>query len=618
MFIKAKVSDTILKKADKFFDGTPDGRIIELVQNARRAGATKINIKHEVVLDKAFIVFEDNGFGIQAFDKLLDLGASGWNQETEAAEFPAGIGLFSLAPRAVQIQSMGKSVTIEGDGWMGADVEVRDDPTMPKGAGTRLTFQDEPWVVTSSYSSDVGRPIPELRDHAAFSGVEITFNGTVLPKKRFMFKHPTISKELPELGVRVQIATKQNAKGVYCTDHSGSFYFNFFGQVIQLSGFVDVDSFNSYRYHYTGSTPQGCVHIEMTGGPSPLRLMLPARTRFVEDQAYAKLKLEVERLLYQYVAAFPTHTLPHESWLRAKELGIELPESAPVYRVGTDVSERGNHEPEQEQIAFRSLSKSVTDESVVWVFDDDELIYGPDEEGENVARHNSDMETGILHSVLLAEPTTEETEDGSEKSLCVISIPPAYRGYSWASKPGRVRGITIRAKNELDSSRPGYASLRVFEELDAEIVTEETVDGETRPVTYKTPLSCCWLGADDEIAIRKENLLDQRGELCDLFWLAGGFDDDIPDWEKQQDDFWEEVQQLRDGFVNEYETLRRNLIDKVKEVTGRYAYENVHVNLRDESVELVHRLGTYLHEGDPDARELITARADGTFEKKPL
>jgi hypothetical protein len=45
--IKAKVNTRLLTKADRLFTGTVEGRAIELPQNARRSGATKVQITNE-------------------------------------------------------------------------------------------------------------------------------------------------------------------------------------------------------------------------------------------------------------------------------------------------------------------------------------------------------------------------------------------------------------------------------------------------------------------------------------------------------------------------------------------------------------------------------------------
>ena len=104
--IQAKVSKRLLSKADRLFTGTLDGRIIEILQNARRAGATEVTITNK----DGLVTVRDNGSGIDDFAKLLDLGDSDWDQAMEEAEDPAGVGIFCLAPRKVGICSGRKKV----------------------------------------------------------------------------------------------------------------------------------------------------------------------------------------------------------------------------------------------------------------------------------------------------------------------------------------------------------------------------------------------------------------------------------------------------------------------------------------------------------------------------
>ena len=107
--IQAQVSKRLLSKANRLFTGTLDGRIIEILQNARRAGATEVTITNEGGL----VAVRDNGKGIDDFEKLLDLGGSGWDEKMEAGEDPAGVGLFSLAPREVTIISGNRKTIID-------------------------------------------------------------------------------------------------------------------------------------------------------------------------------------------------------------------------------------------------------------------------------------------------------------------------------------------------------------------------------------------------------------------------------------------------------------------------------------------------------------------------
>ena len=95
--IQATVNVRLLNKASRLFTGTLQGRIIEILQNARRAGATKVEITNE----HGVVTVRDNGRGIDDFNKLLDLGSSGWDDVLEQSEDPAGVGVFCLASRRV-------------------------------------------------------------------------------------------------------------------------------------------------------------------------------------------------------------------------------------------------------------------------------------------------------------------------------------------------------------------------------------------------------------------------------------------------------------------------------------------------------------------------------------
>ena len=59
--IQAQVNPRLLSKADRLFTGTLAGRIIEMLQNARRAGATTVHIINQ----DGLVTVCDNGRGIE-------------------------------------------------------------------------------------------------------------------------------------------------------------------------------------------------------------------------------------------------------------------------------------------------------------------------------------------------------------------------------------------------------------------------------------------------------------------------------------------------------------------------------------------------------------------------
>ncbi len=115
--IQAMVNPRLLSKASRLFTGMLEGRIIEVLQNARRASATNVVITN----NDGLVTVRDNGKSIDDFARLLDLGGSGWKDALEQTEEPAGVGLFCLAPREVTIRSIGRMATITDGGWTGKE-----------------------------------------------------------------------------------------------------------------------------------------------------------------------------------------------------------------------------------------------------------------------------------------------------------------------------------------------------------------------------------------------------------------------------------------------------------------------------------------------------------------
>ena len=64
--------------------------VTELLQNARRAGATRIDITHDAAAKRLCV--RDDGHGIGDFQKLLTFNESGWDEATSYQERPFGIG----------------------------------------------------------------------------------------------------------------------------------------------------------------------------------------------------------------------------------------------------------------------------------------------------------------------------------------------------------------------------------------------------------------------------------------------------------------------------------------------------------------------------------------------
>jgi len=100
----------------------------ELLQNARRAGASRVEVTLSAGLTT--ILVRDDGNGVQDWQSLITLAQSGWDEKTIQNERPFGMGLFStlFAAKEVLIRSRGKRlrVTLE-DVIEKHELEVQDD-----------------------------------------------------------------------------------------------------------------------------------------------------------------------------------------------------------------------------------------------------------------------------------------------------------------------------------------------------------------------------------------------------------------------------------------------------------------------------------------------------------
>jgi len=493
MEIRPKVSHGILEKADRFFTGTLTGRITELIQNARRARATKVTIRNE---EGGYVVVQDNGSGIEDWNLLLDLGKSGWDETCVVSEDPAGVGFFSLAPREVTIRSRGKRVTISKEGWVSEPSEVKDDP---EGyiEGTLIRFVDEkPWGLDT------------VQRLVEYSGLTVSVDGVECEKADF-FNGCGEIYHLPYLGCRIAFdeggGVPRFARNLPWHAH----LINFFGQVI---------SFDFSRWLPECMT----CRVDMTGEPTGLRMLLPARTQVVKNEAFAKLEKEVTRIVFERIKARGHHQLPYNEYVRAREeFGIVLPEATPEYSAGL-------------------LFAYECPEPVP--------VYMPDGFPLSACYLGNDDNLDDTNAHLLA------AFGNCKEKFVPVSIKDDYRDYSWAKLPEIVR-VTVTAS---DPDFEDYVwSETIFFVKDLSIRVE-TSDG----MVFESPVP---------MAVGKKGLYvtkEAEEAVCPTWaWYHLGGCEDGDTYETQEykfcekwDDFWVSVK-------GEEEYFRVTLLDAVRTQT---------------------------------------------------
>ncbi|MCK4887013.1 MAG: hypothetical protein KAS96_06460 [Planctomycetes bacterium] len=496
--IQAKVSERLLTKASRLFTGTLDGRIIEILQNSRRAGATHVNIINK----DGFITVCDNGSGIDDFSKLLHLGDSDWDDAMEKSEDPAGVGVFCLAPREVTICSGNRKVCITEKAWTDEPVKVVQNGESIK--GTILVFGDDPWEFGT------------VEKHAVFSGLIVTVDRQQCGKEQFCSED---AADYPALGCKVEVCHKKTLNKWHTHFRHGYYsndvLVNFHGQVISFTDSPVSDRELTFL-------------VDMTGEATGIRLMLPARTQLIENKAFEELKAAIEIETYKFIQKQGSHKLPFKEYKRAKELGIDLPEAEPVFDVGLLYGE--NIEPIEitrpEDLPLSKCYRLSKD-----------------------CEENSETDEANMH--LLAAT-------GKFKEPFVpVKIRPAYDGYNWANLPV-VNKVEVTVGKEIGKQGIWSETLVAVDSLQ---IAVQTSDGKVfksnvlmavldEPVEKRS--WCC---------MNVYITLEARCQLSttDIWFHLGGWNDEGDTWDTQKYQVEQELDQFWATIVGPAEYLRSKL-----------------------------------------------------------
>ena len=503
--IQAQVNPRLLSKAERLFTGTLDGRMIEILQNARRAGATVVHIINR----DGQVAVHDNGRGIGDFSALLDLGKSGWDERLENAEDPAGVGVFCLAPREVCITSGGRKVVIAGKGWTGEPVEVQ--ATESPVEGTMLAFADAAWLFEM------------VEKHAVFTGMKVLVDGKECASEPFVSEH---ASPRPELGCRIEVRERTALSKWHGqwkqSYHADMVLVNFHGQVVPFT-YAPVGEYLQYL-------------VDLTGEPTGIRMMLPARTRPVENEAFGILKAALEKEAYQYIQKRGSHQLKFKEYCRAKELGIELPEAEPAFTPGL-LSGEPVEPVEVTKPADWPLAKCYRLHPVCR--DEDE--------------HN-EANVHLLSAL-----------GKCENPFIVVGISSEYDGYSWAQLPV-VDRIEVLVGKELARQCYCCETLVAAENLE---ITAYTSDG--RIFSSAVPMAVRQQPrTEDRYRWTTVDVLVTRAareelEPTDIWFHLGGWSEDGDTYDTQLETFEKELSLFWADVMGPGEYLRLRLFECLAE-----------------------------------------------------
>lgn len=304
--IHASVSQSLLGRVTRIFNNSVSDVLSELLQNSRRAGAGRVYVDVAEAHGRSILVIRDDGSGIDDPAKILTLGDSGWNEGIAHREDPAGMGVFSLAGRHVEIRSrstavdIGWGVVIPPEAWeSGASLAIEPSDIA---AGTEIRIE-----MPEAWARDLRAAIDNAARHYP---LPVSFGGEELKRADFLAGACRVEEWQ---GCRIGVFHDRN--------HLPASYprINFHGLTVlcPMPNVTELDG--GERWH---------VRVDIVDAHA-LQLVLPARKEMVQNAALETLCEAAERAIYRTIAEGLSHRLAHAQWLRAQQLGIDLPEATP-------------------------------------------------------------------------------------------------------------------------------------------------------------------------------------------------------------------------------------------------------------------------------------------------
>ena len=310
--VRARVHDGAIARVTRFFNAALPDVFTELLQNARRAGATRIAISTEAETggegNAIRVTVADDGAGIADPAVLLSFGETGWDAPVAEGEDAAGMGLYSLARRGCALSSRrrdpggnpmpGWRLALKPEHFLGEAeaVAIRDDGA-PWPHGTAIAFMatETPGAIETA-----------LAGAARHHPLPVTFNGETVQRRAFLdgAHHPEVWRGIV-FGIFRNRYESCNAPDL-----------NFHGLTLGV-GLPRIDAISGGAWS---------ARVDVTSCPE-LALVLPARKEAVETPFLAELREAARCAIYRAMAAAdPVPRVTHGDWKRARAAGIALPE----------------------------------------------------------------------------------------------------------------------------------------------------------------------------------------------------------------------------------------------------------------------------------------------------
>ena len=435
--IQATIHQDAINRVSAFFNASTEDILNELLQNARRSGASTVDISTE----GGEISVTDNGDGIGNPETILAFGQSGWDENTTLRENPAGMGIYALARRnRVSVTSKTKDgrtwrVNLIPDHFTGklvAPIErLEDNRRLP---GTTVTFNGEP----------ITEMIEKIARHYP---LPVHLNGVEVTRTDFLENARHITSWQ---GIRI---------GVY-QNHAWERQLNFHGILVKDAKLPLVPTLDDTWF--AKADVVDCPHLELT---------LPSRKEVVQTPFMAELRHECRRAVFRaMLLGNEPVNVSKATQDHAASMGLSLPDAAP--RLRTWKAKEGHDDQYSSGVP---QSRQVEQNSLVMETDD---LCAADQQ--TLARAMD--RNGIIDQAMESDERLQ-----------------GYRWYDRLTKATKLR-ITVKADgeehdlHELRSQQQKPANKRP----DSIVFTLETMDGDGNEGEITLPSDVAFARADRE------------------------------------------------------------------------------------------------------------------------
>ncbi len=321
--IRARIDGSALKRVTRSYSAALADIFNETLQNARRAGATRVRATLEGAgcFDRYGISIADDGEGVSDPSVLLSFGENGWDQALVEREDAAGMGMLSLARRGCAVlsrprapggdpagakTSAGFRVELEPAHFLGeAEAEVHPAGDAPLPHGTVVSFLAEQHenahrIREALEAAARHFPLPVWFEHRPHTPA----GGEALRRRGFL-----------DGAVRAEW-WRGVALGVFKNSRRAGFNdpdLNFHGLTLNIR-LPGADTARGANWSVAADV-ENCPDLE---------LVLPARKEAVETPFLAQLREAARLAAFRAMAADPDPRPSFETWNKAREAGIDI------------------------------------------------------------------------------------------------------------------------------------------------------------------------------------------------------------------------------------------------------------------------------------------------------